>query len=315
MAKKAPGKHYRKGVSLLELYEMFPNDEIAEQWFVGVRWPDGLRCPHCGGMRPSRKGNHPTMPYHCPDCRKFFSAKTGTVMQSSKIGYRKWALAVYIMTTGVKGTSSMKLHRDIGVTQKTAWHMAHRIRETWASKNEPLAGTVEVDETYVGGRQRNRHKSKRIPGRGTAGKAVVVGAKDRDSSRVIAEVIPNTDMATLQGFIGKHVAHKSWVFTDEHASYYGLPNVHHARIKHSVGEYVAGQIHTNGIESFWALLKRGYVGTYHHLSFKHLSRYVNEFSGRHNDRPADTAVQMRHIVQGMTGKQLRYEDLIREGAG
>ena len=311
MAKKAPGKHYRKSITLLELHEIFPNDETAEQWFVSVRWPDGMHCPHCGSENVGAKGNHPTMPYHCGNCRKFFSVKTGTVMQSSKISYRKWALAIYLMTTSVKGTSSMKLHRDIGVTQKTAWHMAHRIREAWASKNEPLSGTVEVDETFIGGKERNKHRDRKLnAGRGTVGKTVVIGVKERDANQVSASVAPGTDSKTLQGFVQGTIADVSTVYTDEHPGYRGMPNVKHETIRHSAREYVRDQIHTNGIESFWSLLKRGYVGTYHHMSVKHLDRYVNEFAGRHNDRPSDTATQMQHIARDMSGKRLRYQDLI-----
>lgn len=126
-----PGKSYRKGITLLELYQMFPDDEAAERWFVEARWPDGMRCAHCGGENVAAKANHPSMPYHCSDCRKFFSAKTNTAMRASKVGYQKWAMAIYLLTTNLKGVSSMKLRRDIGGTQKTAWHMGHRIRDEW----------------------------------------------------------------------------------------------------------------------------------------------------------------------------------------
>ena len=161
MAHKAPGKHYREGMSLVEIIRMFPDDAAAERWFTKVRWPDGAHCPHCGSVNVQDGTKHKTMPYRCRDCRKWFSVKTGTVMQSSKLGLQVWAVATYLLTTGLKGQASMKLHRDLGITQKTAWHLAHRIRETWAKKNKPMAGPVEVDETYIGGLEKNKHAHKK----------------------------------------------------------------------------------------------------------------------------------------------------------
>ena len=311
---KGPGKSYRTGLSLIQLQDMFPDDATAEQWFVEQRWPSGIACVHCGSLNINDSAKHPTMPYHCRDCRKFFSVKTGTVMQSSKIGYRKWALAIYILTTGLKGTSSMKLHRDIGVTQKTAWHMAHRIRESWAGSSAPVTGPVEVDETFVGGKMKTKSKSKRRKAalHGPEPKTVVVGMKDRATGKVEAKVVRGTDAVSLKGFVGERRADGAMVFTDELVSYKGLMD--HVAVPHGRDECVHGEVHTNGIESHWSTLKRGIYGTYHHVSPKHTQRYANEFAGRHNDRPADTVDQMGHMVKGMEGKRLRYDDLIADEA-
>ena len=311
MHQSGPGKSYRKGLSLVEAIKTFSNETDAEQWFIETRWPNGVACPFCGSLDDvvERKNRKP-QPYHCKECRKDFSVKTGTLMHGSKLSLGTWAVAYYLFTTNLKGVSSMKLYRDLGVTQKTAWHLAHRIRETWQDQQVQFTGPTEVDETYIGGKEKNKHKAKKLnAGRGTVGKAVVVGAKDRETNLVSASVVSGTDRPTLQGFVTDRVADGSIVYTDEHAAYRGLPGVRLESVAHSVREYVRGQAHTNGIESFWSMLKRGYDGTYHHMSEKHLGRYVGEFSGRHNDRPSDTIDQMAHMVRGSIGKRLKYADL------
>ena len=303
MTQKAPGKAYRKGISLIQIMDMIPDDETARKWFEEVRWPDGLvYCPECGSVNVQSGAKHPTMTHRCRDCKKFFSVKSGTVMHGSKLGYRVWAIAIYLVTTNLKGVSSMKLHRDLDITQKTAWHLAHRIRKGWEGQNGLFNGPIEADETWVGGKERNKHNNKKLKaGRGPVGKVAVIGAKDRETNKVNAAVIDDTTAETMQGFIKNIAAENAQLYTDDHRSYQGLPN--HEAVKHSIGEYVREQAHTNGIESFWAMLKRGYNGVYHKMSRKHLARYIVEFSGRHNLRPMDTKNQMESVAAEFSGKR------------
>ena len=249
--------------------------------------------------------------------------KTGSIMHGSKLPLSTWAIATYLLTTNLKGVSSMKLHRDLGITQKSAWHLAHRIRRAWeADSSADFSGPVEVDETYVGGLAKNKHASERdrIGKRGgLSDKAAVIGVKNRESGEVRARSIPTTDGDTLRAFVREHTAPGSQVYSDGHAAYTSLAGEYrHNAVQHSVGTYVIEQAHangieqahTNGIESFWSMLKRGYIGTFHQMSEKHLQRYVTEFAGRHNARSLGTLDQMRAIVRGMGRKRLRYADLV-----
>ena len=309
---KAPGKHYRKGISTKQIFKMFPDDATAEAWFVKQRWPVGICCPHCGSLNVQTGAKHKTMPYRCreKECAKRFSAKTGTVMEGSKLGFQDWMIATYMFTTSLKSVSSMKLHREFGITQKSAWFMAHRLRKALeADGHDMFSGPVEIDETYIGGLEKNKHGDKKLKdGRGGIGKEIVVGIKDRATNEIRAKVVPDTKRETLQGFIADNVADDAEKFTDEHAAYQGLNN--HTAVNHGLGKWVDEMAHTNGMESFWAMFKKGFHGTFHRMSKKHLHRYVAEFSGRHNIRPMDTLDQIIAMSDGMNGKRLKYKDLV-----
>ena len=309
-----PGKAYRNGITMIELAEMFPDEDSAREWFESKIWANGRCCPKCGSVS-TVESSHVKMPYWCSDCRSYFSIRTGTLLESSKVSLRKWVWAIYLHLTNLKGVSSMKLHRDIGVSQPTAWFMLQRIRKAFESDDDPpFDGPVEIDESYFGGRERNKHESKKQnAGRGTVGKTAVVGAKDRESGKVKARVIETPDRVTLWTFVNDSASYGATVYTDGASAYIGvgdmLNGIRHEAVNHTVGEYVRGMAHTNGIESFWAMLKRGYQGTYHWVSGKHLHRYIAEFAGRHGIRSLDTIEQMSHLAQGLTGKRLKYKEL------
>ncbi len=308
------GREERDGISLVQLFDMFPDEEQARAWFESIRWPDGRACPRCGSTVTSPVENSKPMPYWCGDCRKYFSAKLGTVMESSKIGYQKWAIAIYQMMTNLKGVSSMKLHRDLGITQKSAWFMQHRIREAMRSDDPMFRGPVEADETYVGGRARSMHARRRRErgggiGRGVQGHIAVVGIRDRYSHQVSAAPVPDASQRTLHRFVESRTYEDTVVYTDSWGGYSGIAREHET-VNHSAGEYVRGMASTNGMESFWAQMKRGYQGIYHWFSAKHLARYVSEFEHRHNWRPLDTIDQMANLVVAMLDKRLKYQVLI-----
>ena len=298
MAHRAPGKHYRNGLSLIELTRMFPDDSTAERWFVAQRWQGIIACPFCGSVSVQERSTRKPQPYRCRDCRKDFSVRTGTPMHASNLGYQTWAIAFYLLATGIKGTSSMKLHRDLKITQKSAWHLAHRIRE---SLEQPAS-----DIRRAGRSRRDVHRWQRAQQarEAEAARGARAGRQDRrrghqgsgDKAGPCGRGLEYR-RRHAQGIRSRECrAPDAMVYTDGETGYAGLPN--HEAVKHTVGEYVRGMAHTNGIESFWSMLKRGYVGTYHKMSPQHLGRYVGEFAGRHNQRPDDTVDQMAAMVAG-----------------
>ena len=311
--------------TIQEFNDYFKDEKTCYEFLENQRWNDKPICPHCGSEKHYKvkpRGKFQDIPsYRCANrkCDLPFTVRTASIFEGSKVELRKWYQAVYEISTSKKGISSVELATRIGVSQKTAWFINHRIR-TMLADTEPalLKGMVEVDESYVGGKNKNRHADKKIEGsqgRSAADKTPVVGLVER-GGKVVTFVTNNTDSETLHQIIDNNVVDGATVVTDAYRSYIGLnKGYNHVTVKHEDGGYIKieGDVkfHTQNIENFWSQLKRGYVGIYHYMSPKHLHRYCNEFATRYNNRHDSNVGRFVLVVKNSAKQKITYDKLTK----
>lgn len=288
---------FTKFDSLISVADYFDSEKKCKQTLAESRWGEDVICPKCGKhhCKLSKSGR-----YHCTECNHNFSVTVGTIFENTKVSLRKWFFAIYMITSNKKGVSSCQLARDIKVSQKTAWNMLKDIRKTFfQSDDDALTGTVECDEMYLGGAEKNKHESKRTEGtqgRSTKTKKAIFGMIQR-SGKLVAMTVENTKLETLMPIIKQFVAENTVIYTDESNSYSRLSkeNYSHKYVRHNDNEYVSGEIYTNTIEGFWSHFKKMVFGTYHFVSKKHLQEYIDEEVYRWNTRLMSESARFKFV--------------------
>lgn len=304
----------QKFTNLISLFEYFKDEQICRDYLEKIRWDGNLKCAFsdCDSERICKFTNGKV--YKCSKCKRQFSVRVGTIFEDSKIPLKKWFAAIYLITSHKKGISSLQLHRDLGVTQKTAWYLLHRVRTSLGLNvgTEKLSGVCEADETFIGGNEKNKHDHKKTvgtQGRSVKTKIAVAGIVER-GGELRAKVVPNTKGYHLKPFVYNNLEFGSRLCTDEWLGYKGLGHsFKHNVVKHKENQYVNGDVYTNTLEGFWSLFKRGFVGIYHQMSDKHLQLYIDEFVFRYNTRNFSEADRF-DIMLNNIGTHLTYNQLI-----